>query len=294
MIKIGVIGKGCIGSYITYLLQDQNTSVFVRNPSQTNPQIVISDKQHKILGTQLALTQDNLHQIDLLIIPIKSYQNDTLIQQLLPILHPSTELLILQNGIHWLTQYANAFPHNPILGGIVTDGLFKQSKDTIVLAGQGELILGALKGANQKSLAPLIHAHQNAQWVEDLQPFIYKKLLINIVINSLTFLYQCKNGELKDYPEQVAALKKEVLQTYLALGIIDSTAQLASVVENVIESTQHNRSSMLQDRLAKAPSEVDAILGCLLEKAKAAKIPTPLMSCYLDKIKTIERQYVTA
>lgn len=67
------------------------------------------------------------------------------------------------------------------------------------------------------------------------------------MINPLTALKGCKNGDLRDYTQEVAAICREVAAVMEREGIHTSAENLLFYVEQVIESTAENISSMLQD-----------------------------------------------
>ncbi|MFH4134723.1 ketopantoate reductase C-terminal domain-containing protein, partial [Acinetobacter baumannii] len=75
----------------------------------------------------------------------------------------------------------------------------------------------------------------------------WRKLAVNCVINPLPALKGCKNGDLRHYPQEGAAICQEVAAVMEREGIHTSAENLLFYVEQVIESTAENISSMLQD-----------------------------------------------
>uniref|UniRef100_UPI0023DD92E6 ketopantoate reductase C-terminal domain-containing protein n=1 Tax=Serratia marcescens TaxID=615 RepID=UPI0023DD92E6 len=69
---------------------------------------------------------------------------------------------------------------------------------------------------------------------------------------------------LRDYPQEVAAICREVAAVMEREGIHPSAENLLFYVEQVIESTAENISSMLQDVRAQRHTEIDYITGFLL------------------------------
>ncbi len=93
-------------------------------------------------------------------------------------------------------------------------------------------------------------------WHNNIHSAIWRKLAVNCVINPLTALKGCKNGDLRDYTQEVAAICREVAAVMEREGIHTSAENLLFYVEQVIESTAENISSMLQDVRAQRHTEI--------------------------------------
>ena len=59
-------------------------------------------------------------------------------------------------------------------------------------------------------------------------------------------------------------------------------------VKEVCHATASNRSSMLQDILRAAPTEIDAISGAVLKYGRRLGIPTPINDFLLRQVKAKE------
>ncbi|MCS5959749.1 hypothetical protein LNP74_03040 [Klebsiella pneumoniae subsp. pneumoniae] len=82
-----------------------------------------------------------------------------------------------------------------------------------------------------QSVLPDVARHNN------IHSAIWRKLAVNCVINPLTALKGCKNGDLRDYTQEVAAICREVAAVMEREGIHTSAENLLFYVEQVIEST---------------------------------------------------------
>jgi 2-dehydropantoate 2-reductase len=115
--------------------------------------------------------------------------------------------------------------------------------------------------------------------VDDLQPIAWGKLTINAAINPLTALLRVKNGELLAIPparELMRSLARETALIAESLGVALPFSDPERAVEEVAQDTAENASSMLQDVLRGAQTEVDVINGVVVRTGKKNHIPTPV------------------
>ncbi len=115
--------------------------------------------------------------------------------------------------------------------------------------------------------------------VEDAQAVVWSKLIVNAAINPITTLLRVKNGEILTNPparELMREIVKEAATVAKTLGIDLPFLDMMRAVEQVAERTAGNVSSMLQDVLRGAPTEVDAINGAVTKAGELKGIPTPV------------------
>ena len=79
----------------------------------------------------------------------------------------------------------------------------------------------------------------------------------------------------ENHPQEVASLCAEVASVIEREGLHTSAEDLRCYVEQVIESTAENISSMLQDVRAFRHTEIDYITGYLLKRARSHGIAVP-------------------
>ncbi|HKI55311.1 MAG TPA: ketopantoate reductase C-terminal domain-containing protein, partial [Anaerolineales bacterium] len=97
-------------------------------------------------------------------------------------------------------------------------------------------------------------------------------------INPLTALLRVKNGELLERPsarEMMGTLAMETAKVAQAEKIKLPFEYPVKIAEDVARKTAANISSMLQDVLRGAPTEIDAICGAVVKAAKKHGIETP-------------------
>ena len=125
-------------------------------------------------------------------------------------------------------------------------------------------------------------------WDVDIDSALWLKLAVNCVINPLTAVHGCRNGDLardSALGTQVGMLCDEVSHISRAAGFADIAANLEATVAAVIASTADNLSSMLQDVTRGSQTEIDYITGYLLQVASQHGIDAPHNRALLERIK---------
>lgn len=124
-----------------------------------------------------------------------------------------------------------------------------------------------------------------------------EKLAVNAVINPLTVLFDCRNGELLENFYIVQTMRVvlwEVAQVLCALPAIAgvsgrevrfSPERLYDVVIKVARATGDNWSSMLQDVRNGKQTEVDYINGFVVDKARALGLPCTMNLMLVNVVK---------
>jgi 2-dehydropantoate 2-reductase len=120
--------------------------------------------------------------------------------------------------------------------------------------------------------------------VDDARSLIWGKLVINSAINPLTALLRVKNGELLERPsarQLMGQLARETAQIAGAEKIALPFSDPAAAAEEVAHKTAANQSSMLQDVLRGAPTEIDAICGAIVKTAQKHGLEAPAnLACW--------------
>lgn len=89
------------------------------------------------------------------------------------------------------------------------------------------------------------------------------------MINPLTAIWNCPNGELRHHPQEIMQICEEVAAVIEREGHHTSAEDLRDYVMQVIDATAENISSMLQDIRALRHTEIDYINGFLTPRPRA-------------------------
>ena len=113
----------------------------------------------------------------------------------------------------------------------------------------------------------------------DIETLIWGKLAVNAAINPLTAILRVPNGDLLKQSSTrnlMAITASEVEALAFARSIQLPFDDVAIAVEEVAHRTASNKSSMLQDVIRGAPTEIEAINGAIVRMAEQADVSTPV------------------
>lgn len=230
-----------------------------------------------------------------LLVTTKAASTKAALAPLLNLLAPGDIVVLLQNGMgvdEWLQTER---PDLCVITGITTDGVFRKSRDELVLAGRGSTRLGGESPASHQ-----VAVHIAQQWsttgadvsaTPDIRRERWLKLAVNCAINPLTALHRCRNGELANHPDALSTMAevcREVAAVMRAEGIEASADALYERVLDVARRTAANTSSMLADVLAGKSTEVDFMNGHVVAVAARHGLVAPANARLLAAIRALQ------
>ncbi|MFT5788410.1 MAG: 2-dehydropantoate 2-reductase [Shewanella sp.] len=254
-----------------------------------------------------------LPKTDLLIVCVKAYQVCAALNPLIPILSKNCHILLLHNGMGPHLEVAKMLNGQSLSLGTTSQGALKQSLWHTKQTGKGLTQLGAFnpqsafiplgassqqRPSKQRMLPQslkniLLSAIPQSEWCSNILTMLWQKLAINVAINPLTAIHNCRNGQLADeqYRDIITAAVTELVHVAIAEHIPLALSPLLERVYQVIALTAENYSSMHQDVQHQRATEIDAINGFVVQVAKQHSIATPVNQQLVDQIKLFELQY---
>jgi len=291
--KITVLGCGALGQLWLAALCKRGHEVqgWLRVP-QPYCSVNVIDEDGSVFNESLTANDpDFLAQSDLLLVTLKAWQVSDAVKSLASLLPATTPILLIHNGMGTVEEL-KAIPH-PLLMGITTHAA-RRDGNIIIHVASGTTHIGPARqqdGDYSYLADTLQEVLPDVAWHNTIRPQLWRKLAVNCVINPLTALWNCPNGELKNHPQEIATLCAEVASVIEREGLHTSAEDLRYYVEQVIESTAENISSMLQDIRALRHTEIDYITGYLLKRARAHGIAVPENARLYDLVKRKESEY---
>ncbi|MCZ3382995.1 2-dehydropantoate 2-reductase [Kosakonia sp. SOY2] len=291
--RITVLGCGALGQlWLTALCKKgHEVQGWLRVP-QPFCSVNVVDEDGSIFNESLTANDPEfLARSDLLLVTLKAWQVSDAVKGLAATLSPSTPVLLIHNGMGTVEELKALA--NPLLIGTTTHAA-RRDGNVIVHVASGTTHIGPARQQDGEFsyLADILQdVLPDVAWHNTIRPALWRKLAVNCVINPLTALHDCKNGDLRAFPEEIQKVTREVAAVIEREGNHISADDLLSYVNQIIENTAENISSMLQDVRAMRHTECDYITGYLLRRARAHGIAVPENARLYEMIKRKESEY---
>ena len=240
-------------------------------------QVRATDKPAECKGMRFAL------------VLVKAWQTERAARQLSDCLAGDGVALTLQNGLGNDSILALSLGQPRLARGVTTLGATLLAPGLVCLGGEGTVSL-----ESHPRVSPLEEMIRQAGFdvnvVDNVKSLIWGKLVISSAINPLTALLRVKNGELLGLPSARALLGELACETAAVAKtqrVVLPFQDPERATEEVARGTAENQSSMLQDVLRGAPTEIDAINGSIIRLAEKKKIEAPINRTVWSLVKAL-------
>ncbi|MEO0417101.1 MAG: 2-dehydropantoate 2-reductase [Verrucomicrobiota bacterium] len=197
--KIAIVGSGAVGSFYGAVIQASNPNIEVHflmrsdlEAVKANGLKVISDERDDFHLSQIrcAATTEAIGPVDLVLIALKTTDNQSLIDYLPPLLHDSTAIMTLQNGLGNEDFLADHFGADRILGGLCFVCINRRGPGVVHHMAHGLIEMGefAVQRQNERTerIAELFKSAEIPCVIrENLMQARWRKLIWNIPFNGL-------------------------------------------------------------------------------------------------------------
>jgi 2-dehydropantoate 2-reductase len=300
---IVVVGAGAMGSLFGALLSSV-ASVSLLDPWEDH----VSEINEHGLGLSgesgertiwLPATSDPsaLPSADLAIVFVKSSKTAWAAEVAASILKPDGLVITLQNGLGNSDILEARVGPERTAAGVTSHGATLLGPGRVRHAGKGPTHLGFYQ-ENEDRVRRVADVFSRAglevHVSDSVRSLIWGKLITNAGINALTAILRVRNGvlvEVEPMRDLMDAAVREAAQVAAAKGIQLPYEDPVSYVRAVATRTGQNLSSMLQDTLRSAPTEIDVINGAIAREGAALGIATPVNSLLRDLVKALEAGY---
>ncbi|MEH6711123.1 MAG: 2-dehydropantoate 2-reductase [Paraglaciecola polaris] len=293
--KLAIVGNGAIGNLVVLksYLQHQDFAVISRTKQTfTLAATDIHQQKHNIPISLIDYRP--LHDVNIIILPVKAYQIVTAVTELKPHMNNDQTLVLLHNGMGVIEAVKALLPQNPIIAATTSHAAYKPNMHSLVETGLGACHLGYVANENE------ITAHQcNAlltallapcTWHTNIEQALWDKLAVNAVINPLTAIHKIKNGQLAlgQYQSIITDICRETANVINASGFNADDRVLVHNVMQIVNATSENYSSMYQDINHQRPSEIAFINGYICQEAKKQALKVPVNQDLFERIRALE------
>jgi 2-dehydropantoate 2-reductase len=314
--NITVIGAGAIGGHIAAKLAAAGERVKVVARGEHLKAIRERGLTLKENGEEIVTRVEATDRIaeaggaDLVVLGVKAHQLTPIAAELASIVTPSTTLMTTQNGFPWWYFHKHGRPHEGVRlesvdpGGVIARNL---PIDAVVAAISYQaaeieapgvirhieghrLPVAEIDGQKTERIAALSELFTRAGFkspvLADVRTEIWTKLWGNLTFNPISALTHATLEDLCRFP-RTRALATAMMQEAQSVGEAFGIRFRLSIDKRIAgaESIGAHKTSMLQDIEHGRATEIDALLGSVIELARLVNVPTP----HLDAIYAVTK-----
>ena len=290
MKQIMVVGAGSVGGYFgAHLARKYSTVSFLLRPKT---QVAVAANGLTIRSAigesftvhpQSSSIPQDLPQPDLIILGVKAYDLDKVMDQIDPILKPDTTILTLQNGVTIEDTLKMRFGRERVVGGvafiyskIIEPGVIDHYK-------KGMVTIGELMGLETPRLLQIQNLFKEAGipcfLTDDIRKTKWEKMCWNCVFNPLTVLLNDHVAKALDAPELQPVMRTIVCEVSAVAMAAHRVPLAGDMPEKVVKWSQELRdihTSMYDDWKAGRLTEIDELNGYIVKRGQEFGIPTPM------------------
>lgn len=299
MKRILMVGAGSVGGFFGAHLAKANPSVsFLLRPKtlaavKQNGLTIRSAKGNFTVHPPVASDPRDLPTPDLIILSIKAYDLDEVMDQIEPVLTDQTVILTLQNGVDTEDRIAARFQRDCVVGGVAFIYSKIASPGIIDHYKKGAVAIGEMMGHQTPRLLAIAELFKQAgipcQLTDDVRRSKWEKMCWNCVFNPLTVMIDDRVAKALDHPEMLRVIH-QIVEEVVSVAAAVKVPLAADMAEKVVRWTQEIRdihTSMYDDWKAGRPTEIDFLNGYVAKVGRKFGIPTPVNDLLTAVIKTI-------
>ena len=237
--------------------------------------------------------------VDVVIVSVKAYDNDTALPMITPMIGPDTAVLTLQNGVDSPDQIAAITGEQHVLGGTTYVATALEGPGLIVQTGvHRSIFFGEVYGARdrvsprvQKVAEVMAAADIHVTPVPDARVPIWDKFVYLAAFSGFTGASRLAIGHIWKHPhvrEMFYATCREVAAIAKAEGVTISPDRFDTLKEYMTNIPPATRSSLLIDLEQGKRIEVEALQGAAVRRANQHGVPVPILSTLYSLLKPWE------
>jgi len=304
--KIGVVGVGALGGYYggKLCLNGAKVHLLLRTDFEVvkaKGLRIVSPEGDFTVRPDVYISPEAIGKCDLVILGLKTTDNDRYEELIGPLVASRTAILCLQNGLGNCERLAELFGAEKIMGGLCFVCLNRTAPGVVRHIAFGKIILGEQTGSPQERTWAIAEIFKQAgvpcSVTENLEHGLWEKLVWNIPFNGLGVASaagleplvskgQTMPVQLGDalstehlladprWEQCVRALMKELIAVAKAKGIVLESKLAGGMIERTRAMGSYHASTVIDFENGR-PIELESMFLEPLRQAHAAGVPVP-------------------
>ena len=323
--KIAIVGAGAIGGFLgaRLAMQGADVALVARGPHlaamRGSGLRLIEPGGESVVRVEASDDFATVRTADAVFVTLKAHSLPAVAENLAANLKPAAMVVSAQNGVPWWyfqrhggelegmhletvdpgARVANALDPDNVIGCVVYPAVTLVAPGVVRHVEGERFSLGELDGSRSERLVELSRVLSGAGLKAPVQPRIrqelWLKLLGNAVFNPVSALTRATLGEVAT-SELVAAVVRAAMEEVDAVARrvgIEIELSIEQRIRGAARVGEH-KTSMLQDLEAKRPTEVDPMVGSVVELGDRLGVDVPHLRTLYESVKLLERSVLSA
>ncbi|HIO21128.1 MAG TPA: 2-dehydropantoate 2-reductase [Nitrospirales bacterium] len=287
--RVLMVGAGSVGGFIGAHLAHAGVAVSFLLRARTCEAIrsrgitLRSGSTSFTVHPPVATDPSKLATPDVIMLGVKCYDLDEVIQQISPILKKNTFILTFQNGVDTEERLMAAFEGDRVVAGVIYIYTRIAEPGVIDHLAQGQVTIGELSGNTETPrITALLDLFANTpipcKVSGNMTRVKWEKMCWNVVFNPLTVLLNDSVAKALDHDETLSLITEIVKETMLVAERFGVTLP-PDTAHMVVRNTQAVRdihTSMFDDWKAGRQTEIEYLNGYLVRHALTFGVAIPV------------------
>jgi 2-dehydropantoate 2-reductase len=289
--RFAVIGAGALGGYfggrlarsghdVHFVARGDNLAALLRSGLQVRS--VTGD--FVVAPASASAGTADVGEVDAVLLGVKTWQLDSAIDLVHPLMGPDTVVVTMQNGVEAPDQVAQAVGRQAVLPGAAKIFATLTAPGEVThFGGPGSLTFGEWDGALSPRAGRLRSVMENAGITavvsDDITAALWEKFLFVVPFGGLGAVTNSPIGVLRSRPG-TRALLRQGMEEICAVARARSVRLADDAVARALEFTDalpaQGRTSLQRDLLSGRPSELRAWNGAVVRLGEHVMVPTPV------------------
>ena len=301
MQDVVIVGAGAMGSLFAARFIEAGAEVTLVDVDKARMSLInecglllVDDHGSRRVPVRVSHARNLSGAVDLVMLFTKGLHSRAAVQSVSHLADLSPIALTLQNGIGNAEILAETFGPDRVLMGTAHVPADIEAPNKVISHGFARVHFGGYTPAAQPhatAVAELLHRGRFEPTVTaEPSVAIWEKLAFNAALNALAMVAEARNGQMNNEAGlRIAhAIVNEAVAVAQASGITLDAGGIRQTVNLALAKHPLHEASMLQDRKAGRPSEIESINGAVARVGAMLGVPTPITSTLADLVRVIE------
>ena len=303
--RILVVGAGAIGGYfggrmlasgcdVTFLVRPKRAAELA-----TAGLVIKSPNGDETLKNPPAVQADKLNEkFDVILLSCKAFDLDDAIKSFAPAVGPQTSIIPLLNGMLHLDVLDGKFGRERVLGGLCAIAVtLNDRREVVQLQPMQSLTFGERDGKLSDRVRAIAEVMASGKFgsvaSENIIQEMWEKWVFLASLAASTCLMRASVGNILAAPggrDFILGMLDECSEVASAEGYAPRAPFLERTRGMLTAEGSQMTASMFRDIKAGAPVEADHVIGDLIKRGDAAKVPVPKLRAAYTHLKAYEKQ----